>query len=81
MRFKRRSVFAISVSALTLIHAASAAADAPKLKGSYGFTGAADCLVAQGYAGSPGGPPIANPTPGVAFPNSGFQPNLRPTMP
>jgi len=72
------NAFAISLSLLALGYAASAAADAPKLRGSYGFTGGAECLVAQGYAGSPSGPPIANPTPGVAFPNSGFQPNLRP---
>jgi hypothetical protein len=78
MRFKSRSIFATSLAVLTLAYAASAAADAPKLKGSYGFTGAAQCLVAQGYAGSPSGPAMANPTPGVAFPNSGFQPNLRP---
>jgi hypothetical protein len=78
MRFRSCNSLAISLSVLTLGYAASAAADAPKLKGSYGFTGPAVCLVAQGYAGSPSGPPIANPTPGMAFPNSGFQPNLRP---
>jgi hypothetical protein len=80
MRFKGRNVFAISSSALTLMlnFVASAAAEPPKLKGSYGFTGAADCLVAPGFAGNPSGAPIANPTPGVALPNSGFQSNLRP---
>jgi hypothetical protein len=78
MRFRSCNSLAISLSVLTLGYAASAAADAPKLKGSYGFTGGAECLVAQGYLGSPSGPPMANSTPGVAFPNSGFQPNLRP---
>jgi hypothetical protein len=80
MRFTSHHVFAISLSALTLAltWAGSAAADPPKLKGSYGFTGAAECLVAQGFAGNPDGAPIANPTPGVALPNSGFQSNLRP---
>jgi hypothetical protein len=78
MRFQSRNVFAISLSVLTLAWATSAAADSPKLKGSYGFTGAADCLVAPGFAGSQSGPPLNNPTPGVALPNSGFQPNFRP---
>jgi hypothetical protein len=78
MLFQSRHFFALSLSALTVTWAASAAADPPKLKGSYGFTGAADCLVAPGFAGSQSGPPLANPTPGVALPNSGFQPNLRP---
>jgi hypothetical protein len=78
MRFIKRHVFANSLSALTLTWAAAAAADPPKLKGSYGFTGTAACLVAPGYAGNPSGPPIPNPTPGVALPNSGFQADLRP---
>jgi hypothetical protein len=55
--------------------AASAAADSPKLKGAYGFTGTAACLVAPGSTVPPG----PNPTPGTALPNSGFDPNtLRP---
>jgi hypothetical protein len=79
MRFMKRHVFAFPLSALVLTTwAAAAAADPPRLKGSYGFTGNATCLVAPGYAGNPSGPPIPNPTPGVAFPNSGFQPDLRP---
>jgi hypothetical protein len=78
MRFKSRHAFAISLPALALTVAASAAAEPPKLKGSYGFTGAAECLVAPGFAGNPNGAAIANPTPGVALPNSGFQANLRP---
>jgi hypothetical protein len=78
MRFKSRNAFAISLSVFTLGYAASAFADAPKLKGSYGFTGAASCLVAPGHVGDPNGAPLPNPTPGVALPNSGFQPNLRP---
>jgi hypothetical protein len=72
--------FAFLVSALALSWITDAAADAPRLKGSYGFTGSAVCLVAPGFVGTPnGGPPLSNPTPGVALPNSGFQPNLRPT--
>ena len=78
MRFIKRHVFAITLSALTLTWAAAAAADPPRLKGSYGFTGSAACLVAPGYAGNPSGPPLPNPTPGVALPNSGFQADLRP---
>jgi hypothetical protein len=78
MIFQLRSVFAASVSALTLTWTAVAAADPPGLKGSYGFTGTAACLVAPGHVGDPNGPPLPNPTPGVALVNSGFQPNLRP---
>ena len=74
MRFE----FALLVSAVTLFSAAEAAADSPKLKGSYGFTGSAVCLVAPGHVGDPNGAPLNNPTPGTALANSGFQPNLRP---
>jgi hypothetical protein len=71
--------FVIPVSALALGWAASAAADSPPtLKGAYGFTGAAACLVAPGHVGDPNGPALPNPTPGIALPNSGFQANLRP---
>ena len=79
MRFKPHNVFVISLSALTLGWAASAAAHSPpRLKGSYGFTGTAACLVAPGHVGDPNGPALPNPTPGIALPNSGFQANLRP---
>jgi hypothetical protein len=66
---------AIGSSVLTLISiwAATAAADPPKLKGAYGFTGTAACLVAPGSSAS-----ATNPTPGTALPNSGFQADLRP---
>jgi hypothetical protein len=64
------------VSVFVTAWAASAAADSPKLKGAYGFTGTAACLVAPGSV--PGTMPLPNPTPGVALPNSGFQPDLRP---
>ena len=53
----------------------SASADSKKLKGEYGFTGTAACLVAPGSAPGPG-----NPTPGVALPNSGFDPALHPIV-
>lgn len=78
MRFANCKAVALPLSTLTLIWASAAAADPPRLKGSYGFTGEAGCLIAPGYAGNPNGPPIPNPTPGVALPNSGFQPDLRP---
>jgi hypothetical protein len=71
--------FALSVSAVVMIWAASAAADSPKLKGSYGFTGTEACLVAPGHVGDPNTPPpLNNPSPGVALANSGFQADLRP---
>jgi hypothetical protein len=79
MSFDARRIFAVSISVLALTWAAAAAADSPKLKGSYGFTGTAACLVAPGHVGDPNtSPPLANPTPGVALANSGFQPDLRP---
>jgi hypothetical protein len=62
-----------STSALALACAASAAADSPRIKGHYGFTGSAVCLVAPGSSVS-----TFNPTPGVALPNSGFDANLQP---
>jgi hypothetical protein len=79
MTFKLSNrIFAVSSAVLTLTWAAAATADAPMLKGSYGFTGTAACLEAPGHVGDPNGPPLPNPTPGVALANSGFQPNLRP---
>lgn len=62
-----------SVSIIAAIWATSAAADSPKLKGAYGFTGTAACLVAPGSAATP-------PAPGntVPLPNSGFNSNLNP---
>jgi len=79
MRFKPLNAFVIPVFALTLSWAASAAADSPPmLRGSYGFTGTAACLVATGHVGDPAGPALPNPTPGIALPNSGFQANLVP---
>src|SRR5580700_10566277 len=51
---------AFSVSAIVMIWAASAAADSPKLKGAYGFTGTAACLVAPGSTGTTSGPPGFN---------------------
>jgi hypothetical protein len=68
----RAIAFAISTIALTA--AGSAAADSPKLKGAYGFTGTAACLVAPGHDATA----TNNPTPGTALPNSGFKPNLQP---
>jgi hypothetical protein len=66
------------VSVFVTAWAATAAADSPKLKGAYGFTGTAACLVAPGHVGDPNGPPLPNPTPFVALPNSGFKPDLQP---
>jgi hypothetical protein len=49
---------ALSVSIVAMTWAATAAADSPKLKGSYGFTGTAACLVAPGNSGgNPGNDP------------------------
>src|SRR3954470_10314602 len=78
--------FALSVSVATLAWAGTAAADSPKLKGSYGFTGTAACLVAPGHVGDANvPPPLPNPSPGTALPNSGFnaqfQPKDSPTPP
>lgn len=74
-----RSIFALSASFVALTWAGAAAADSPNIRGSYGFTGSAECLIAPGHAGLYTGPSTPNPTPGVALPNSGFQPDLRPT--
>jgi hypothetical protein len=69
---------ALSVSVLAMTWAANAAADSPKLKGSYGFTGTAACVVAPGHVGDPNiPPPLPNPTPGTALPNSGFNSSLQ----
>jgi hypothetical protein len=69
----------VSLSVVALAWATNAAADSPKLKGAYGFTGTAACLVAPGHVGDPNTPPpLPNPTPGVALPNSGFNANLQP---
>jgi hypothetical protein len=80
MNFKVSSgMLAVSVSVLAVTWATAAAADdGSRLKGSYGFTGTAACLVAPGHVGDLNGPPLPNPTPGVALANSGFQPSLRP---
>jgi hypothetical protein len=70
---------ALSVSVIAMTWAASALADSPKLKGAYGFTGSAACLVAPGHVGNENvPPPLPNPTPGVALPNSGFNAKLQP---
>jgi hypothetical protein len=68
----------LAVSTVALTAAGSAFADSPKLKGAYGFTGTAACLVAPGHVGDPSvSPPLPNPTPFVALPNSGFNTNLQ----
>ena len=74
----RAFALAISTVALTsaVTWAGSAAADPPNIKGAYGFTGTAGCLVAPGSV--PGTTPLPNPTPGVALPNSGFNDKLQP---
>jgi len=71
--------FALSASVVAMTWAASALADSPKLKGQYAFTGSSACLVAPGHVGDANTPPpLPNPTPGVALPNSGFNANLQP---
>jgi hypothetical protein len=75
----RAFALSVSVSVVAITWAASAAADSPKLKGAYGFTGTAACLVAPGHVGDANvPPPLNNPTPGVALLNSGFNALLRP---
>jgi hypothetical protein len=61
---------AFSVSIATMVWAASAAADSPSLRGSYGFTGTAACLVAPGNSG---GSTPTNPSGPAGF-NSSLQP-------
>jgi hypothetical protein len=70
--------FALAISVVAFAGVGSAAAD-PNIRGSYGFTGTAVCLVAPGHVGNENvPPPLANPTPGVALLNSGFNANLQP---
>lgn len=74
-----RDGLAVLVSVVSVTWAASAQADSPNLKGQYGFTGSAACLVAPGHVGNENvPPPLPNPTPGVALPNSGFNAQLQP---
>ena len=74
-----RRAFALSVSVIAVMWGLSALADSPNLKGQYGFTGSAACLVAPGHVGNENvPPPLANPTPGVALSNSGFNDKLQP---
>jgi hypothetical protein len=69
---------ALAISAVAFVGVGSAAADT-NIKGSYGFTGTAACLTAPGHVGDANTPPpLPNPTPGVALPNSGFNANLQP---
>lgn len=74
-----RGAVVLSVSIIAMTWAASALAASPNLKGQYGFTGSAACLVAPGHVGDETiPPPVANPTPGAALPNSGFNAELQP---
>jgi hypothetical protein len=67
---KRSHSWSASVSVFLATWAAGAAADTPNLKGAYGFTGTAACLVAPGNSGgNPGNDP-----PGPAGFNSSLQP-------
>lgn len=75
MKFRSTLLVLISLSFATLPANANSNSNASKLKGSYGFTGSHSCLVAPGQVSSPTG---ANPTPGVALPNSGFNAQLQP---
>jgi hypothetical protein len=67
------SVSVISVSVMAWAALAAADDGGKNLKGAYGFTGTAACLVAPGSADS-----ATNPTPGTALPNSGFNSSLQP---
>src|SRR4030095_7395561 len=71
--------FTLSLSVVALAWAATASAAPATLKGAYAFTGTAACLVAPGHVGDPNvPPPLPNPTPGVALPNSGFNAIFQP---
>ena len=71
--------FVLAISGLVLAGIGNAAAE-PNIKGSYGFTGTAACLTAPGHVGNENDPPpLPNPTPGVALPNSGFNAQLQPS--
>jgi hypothetical protein len=72
------SLLLVPASAFGLSCGPADAGAPPILKGSYGFTGTAACLVAPGHVGDLNGLALPNPTPGIALPNSGFQANLRP---
>jgi hypothetical protein len=61
MCFDFGRMFAISASVIAVTWAATAAADAPGLKGSYGFTGTAACLIAPGQSGIPTGHLLPTP--------------------
>ena len=63
-------VLMVSASVVAMAWAANAVADSPNLKGAYGFTGTAACLVAPGNSG-PGTP--TNPAGPSGF-NSSLQP-------
>jgi hypothetical protein len=81
MGVSMRSVFLYSfssIAALGLAYMSDAAADSPNIKGAYGFTGTAACLVAPGHSGDPAGSSLPNPSPFMALANSGFQPDFRP---
>jgi hypothetical protein len=65
--------FAFALSVALIAWTTNAAADSNRLKGEYGFTGTAACLVAPGSGPAPQVP--GNTTP---YPNSGFNSNLRP---
>ena len=70
--------FALTIAGLALTGVGSAATE-PNIQGSFGFTSTAACLTAMGHVGDPNtSPPMANPTPGVALPNSGFNASLQP---
>jgi hypothetical protein len=69
-------VLMLSTSVVAMVWAANAVADSPNLKGAYGFTGTAACLVAPGSVA--GATPLPNPTPGIALSNSGFDAQLHP---
>jgi len=75
-------VLVCSMAVLSVVCAGGAAAQASNnnITGSFGFTTTGVCLVAPGHVGDPTvPPPVSNPTPGVALPNSGFNANLQPS--
>ena len=72
-----KRAIAIASLAVGAGFATTAWADSPNIKGSYGFTGTAACLVAPGHWETTT-PQNVNPFPGVLAPNAGFNSALQP---
>jgi hypothetical protein len=74
MKTLKHLALALSVSCLSIASVGYALADSPNLKGSYGFTGTAACLIAPGSSPNNAPPSPGNTTP---FANAGFNSRLQ----